>query len=81
MVDLQLLRHATFAINEREEKRVQAVLASKDIKDFDGHYFFNREYWYQRVRMTARDPDDSKRPNARLARGGSICAGSGGETY
>ena len=34
-------------------------MASKGIKDFDGHYYFNREYWYQRVRMTAREPDDA----------------------
>ena len=44
-------------INKREEQRVKFVLASKGIEDFDEHFFFNKEYWYQRVRMPPRKAD------------------------
>ena len=53
----QLLRHATMTINEVEEKKVEAVLSSKGITDFDEHFLHNKEYWYKRVRMPPRRGD------------------------
>ena len=52
-----LLRHATHAIDINDEANVKAVLASKGIEDFDDHFFFNKEYWYARVRMPPRKAD------------------------
>ncbi|KAL7529943.1 hypothetical protein ACHAXR_003236 [Thalassiosira sp. AJA248-18] len=49
-----LLRMATLTINELEEQRVQYYLASRGVTDFDEHFFFNKEWWYKRVRMPPR---------------------------
>ena len=49
-----LLRHATNAMNETEKENVETVLASKNITDYDEHFYCHREYWYQRVQMPPR---------------------------
>ena len=53
----QLLWSATHAINAPEENNVQTVLASKGVEDFYAHFFYNREYWLQRVRCPPRKAD------------------------
>jgi hypothetical protein len=57
----QLLKHATFAMNAAKEDNVQQVLASKGVTvtDFDENFFFNKEYWYKRVRMVPKEPDEA----------------------
>ena len=55
----QLLCHATFAMDEENERNIRAVLASKGVKDFDDHYFFNRRYWLRQVRFFPRKADDA----------------------
>ena len=54
-----LFRHATFAIDEEDENKVKNILASKGIKNFNDHWFFNKSYWYARVRMYPRSADDA----------------------
>lgn len=54
-----LLRGATMAINEVEQRKVQAVLASRGITNFNEHFFFNKEYWYRRVRMPPRKCEEA----------------------
>ena len=49
-----LLRAATHTINEIEEERVRHDLASRGINDFYEHFFFNKEWWYRRVRIPPR---------------------------
>ena len=46
-------------INEVEEKSVVAVLDSKSVTDADEHFFYNKEYWYKRVRMPPRKADEA----------------------
>ncbi|KAL7535177.1 hypothetical protein ACHAXR_006318 [Thalassiosira sp. AJA248-18] len=50
----QLVRTATLTINKMEEKKVQNVLMSRGVDDFKEHFFFNKEYWYRRVRFPPR---------------------------
>ena len=50
----RLLRVATITVNEVDEKKLHKVLASKGVGDFEDHFFFNREYWYRRVRFPPR---------------------------
>ena len=48
-------------MNEVEEQKVTAVLTSKGITDVNEHFFHNKEYWYQRVRMPPRKADKAYR--------------------
>ena len=47
----KLLHQATRAIDEVAEKKMITVLSGKGITNFDEHFFFNKEFWYKRVRM------------------------------
>jgi len=49
-----LLRVATQTINKVEEDRVKHVLASKGIEEFEEHFFFYKDWWYQKARLLER---------------------------
>ena len=47
----KLLHRATRAIDVVAERKVIAFLSTKGFRNMDDHFFFNKEYWYKRVRM------------------------------
>jgi len=47
---------ATFVFDPLDYKNVVAVLSCKDVDDYEEHFFFNRDYWKLRVKMTTPPP-------------------------
>ena len=56
----KLLHRATRAIDVVAEAKVKSVLAQKKIHDFDDHFFYNKEWWYKRVRMPFKSGSESR---------------------
>jgi len=53
-----LLISATFIFNDEDYKDVERVLHEKGVVDKAFHYYYNREYWKERIRMTTPSADE-----------------------
>ena len=49
---INLLIMSTFRFYKEDYKEITEVLRSKGVSDFNEHFYYNKEHWHKRVRMT-----------------------------
>ena len=53
--------NATFKKYKEDYKAITEVLCKKGVTDFDKYFHYNKEYWWQRVRMPCLPPNEHAR--------------------